>query len=92
MFPRALESAHILGRVEIALDQLDQTVDVLGSHGVVLLVEVVDVAIQDLDEQLDADGRVHAGVGDAQGALEAFEDALAVAVGLWLLLVLAFFG
>jgi hypothetical protein len=82
VFPRALKSTHILGRVEVALDQLDQAVDVLGGHRVVLLVEVVNVAVQDLDEQLDADGRVHAGVGDAQGALQAFEDALAVAVGL----------
>ena len=48
----------------------------------VLLVEVVDVAVEDLDEELNADGGVHAGVCYAEGALEALEDALAVSVEL----------
>ena len=82
MLPRALQPTHILRRVKITLDQLDQAVDVFGRDGLVLLVEVVDVAVEDLDEELDAHGGVHAGVGDAEGALQAFEDALAVAVGL----------
>ena len=79
---RVLESAGILCRVEIRVDELDQAVQVLCRHGVVLLVEVVDVAIQNLDEEFNGDGGVHAGVCDAQGTLETFEDALAVTVGL----------
>ena len=46
------------------------------------MIKVVDVAIEDLDEQLDADGGVHACVGDAERALETFENAFAVAVEL----------
>ena len=67
---------------EIAMDELDEAVEVFGRDCIVLLVEVVDVAVQDLDEELDGHGRVHAGVGDAEGTLQAFEDAFAVAVGL----------
>lgn len=79
---RALQARRVVGGIEVGVDELDQPVDVLGGHGVVFLVEVVDVAVQDLDEELDGDGRVHAGICDAERALEAFEDALAVAV--WL--------
>lgn len=71
-------------RLQVRVDQLDQPVQVLGRDRLVLLVEVVHVAVQDLDEELHGDGRVHAGVGDAERALEAFEDALAVAVELFL--------
>ena len=67
------------------MDQLDQPVQILGRDRFVLLVEVVDVAVEDLDEELDGNGGVHACVGDAEGALQAFEDALAVAVELGLL-------
>jgi hypothetical protein len=51
-----------------------------------LLIKVVDVAVENLDEQLDADGGVHACVGDAERALETFEDAFAVAVELSLVI------
>lgn len=54
----------------------------VNTHGVVLLVKVVDVAVQDLDEELDADGAVHARVGHPQRPLQALEHALAVAVQL----------
>lgn len=66
------------------MDELDQAVEVFCRHGFVLLVKVVDVAVEDLDEEFDGDGGVHAGVCNAEGALEAFEDALAVAVELYL--------
>ena len=72
-----------VGGAEIGMDELDQAVQVFRRDGLVLLVEVVDVAIQDLDEEFYRYGGVHAGVGDAEGALEAFEDAFAVAVELW---------
>lgn len=48
----------------------------------VLLVVIVDVAVEDLDEQLDGDSRVHAGVGHAQRALKAFKHTLAITVEL----------
>lgn len=72
MLPRALQSTRVLGRIEITVYELDQAVQVLGSNGVVLLVEVIDVAVQDFHEEFDGDGGVHAGVCDAQGALETF--------------------
>ena len=65
-----------------ASSPLRRILDRVCSHGIVLLVEVVDVAIQDFDEKLDRDGGVHACVCDTESALEAFENALAVAVGL----------
>ena len=71
-----------VGRAEVAMDELDQAVQVLDRDRLVLLVEVVDVAVEDLNEELDRHGRVHAGVGDAERALETFEHALAVAVEL----------
>jgi hypothetical protein len=48
----------------------------------VLLVKVVDVAVEDLDEELDRGRRLHAGVGYAQSSLQTLEDTLAVAVEL----------
>lgn len=54
------------------MDQLDETVKVFSGYVLVLLVEVVDVAVQDLDEEFDGDCCVHAGVCNAQGALKAF--------------------
>ena len=50
---RIVETRHIFGGIEIRVDQLDEPVEVLGRDRVVLLVEVVDVAIQDLYEELD---------------------------------------
>lgn len=81
---RALETRIwlILVRLQVRVDELEEAVEVLGRNGFVLLVEVVDVAVEDLDEEFDGDGGVHAGVCDAEGALETFEDAFAVAVEL----------
>jgi hypothetical protein len=62
----------VLGRVQVRVDELDKPVEVLCRDGFVLLVEVVDVAVEDLHEELDGDGCVHAGVGDAEGSLETF--------------------
>lgn len=52
------------------------------THRFVLLVKVVDVSVEDLDKQLDGRGRLHTRIGHAEGALEAFQNALAVAVEL----------
>ena len=71
-----------VGGAEIGVDQLDQAVQVFRRDRLILLVEVVDVAVQDLDEEFYRYGGVHAGVGDAEGELEAFQDAFAVAVEL----------
>lgn len=81
---RALETRiwFILIRLQVRVDELDEAIEVLCRDGLVLLVEVVDVAIEDLDEEFDGDGGVHAGVCDAEGTLEAFKDAFAVAVEL----------
>jgi hypothetical protein len=42
------------------------------AYRLVLLVEVINVSIEDLDEELDRHGGVHAGVCHPQGALKAF--------------------
>ena len=55
---------------------------VRGTYGIVLLVEVVDIAVQDLNEELDRDCCVHAGIGDAESTLQALEHTLAIAVEL----------
>lgn len=64
------------------MDELDEPVEVLGRDGFVLLIEVVDIAVEDLDEEFDGYGGVHACVCDAEGTLETFEDAFAIAVEL----------
>lgn len=78
----ALKSADIFCCVEVALDQLNQAVDVFGCDSVVLLVKVVDVAVEDFDEEFDAHSSVHASISNAESTLQALEDTLAVAVGL----------
>ena len=92
MLLRTLQPGRILRRVEVAMYQLNQPIQILRRYSIVFLVKVVDVAVQDLHEELDGDGGVHAGVGDAEGTLEAFEDALAVAVGLVGVLVRKWWG
>ena len=81
---RAIQPRHVLGRVEIRMYQLNQAVQVLRRYCVVLLIKIVHVAVQDLHEELDGDGGIHAGVGNAQSTLKALENALAVAIGLFI--------
>lgn len=52
------------------------------TYSFVLLVKVVDVAVQDLDKELNGGGRLHARVGDTESALETLENAFSVAVEL----------
>lgn len=40
----------VLVGLQVGVDELDEAVEVLGCDGFVLLVEVVDVAVEDLDE------------------------------------------
>jgi hypothetical protein len=72
----------IFGRLQVGVDEFDETVQVLGSYGLVLLVEIVDIAVEDFHKELDGDSSVHAGVGHTEGALEALEDSFAVTVEL----------
>ena len=48
----------------------------------VLLIKVVQVSVEDLDEELNRDCRVHACVCDSERTLQTFEDAFTVAVEL----------
>ena len=64
------------------MDELDESIKVLGSDGLVLLVEVVDIAIQDFNEEFDGHGGVHASVCDTEGTLEAFKNPLSITVEL----------
>lgn len=64
------------------MNQLNQTIQILCSHRVVLLVKEVDITVQDFDEQFNGHSGIHAGVGDTEGTLKALKDAFAVAIGL----------
>lgn len=72
----------VLAGLQVGVDQFDQSVEVLGGDCLILLVEVVDVAIENLNEKFHGDGGVHAGVCDSKGTLEAFQDSFSVAVEL----------
>ena len=59
-------------------------------YRLVLLVEIVHVAIQDLHEQLHRHRRVHARIRHPQRPLQALEHALPIPIqGLWILLAAA---
>lgn len=72
----------VLAGLQVGVDELDESVQILSSDGFILLIEVVDVAVEDLNEELHGNGGVHAGVGDAKSSLETFKDSLPVAVEL----------
>ena len=40
----------IFARVQVRMDELDQPVEVLGGDGLVLLVEIVNVTVENLDK------------------------------------------
>lgn len=82
MFPWAFETRGVLGSVKVGVDEFDEAIKVLCCDGIVFLVEVVDVSVEDLDEQFDGYGGVHAGVCDSESTLEAFQNALTVTVDL----------
>ena len=73
----------VLAALQVRVDEFDQAVQVLGGDGFVLLVKVVDVAVEDLDEKLHRHSGVHAGIGNAESTLETLKDSLAVAIKLF---------
>lgn len=68
--------------LQVGVNKFDETVQVLRSDGLVLLVEIVDITVQDFHKELDGDSGIHAGVSHTEGTLEALEDPFAVAVEL----------
>lgn len=64
------------------MNELDESVQVFRRDGVVLLIEIVYVSVENLHEKLDRNSCVHTGIGDTQSTLKTFENALAVSVGL----------
>lgn len=72
----------VLAGLQVGVDELDETVEVLGGDGLVLLVKVVDVTVEDLDKELDGNSSVHAGICDSQSALETLEDSFPITVEL----------
>ena len=78
------ETVEILGRDLQGLTGLARRQLLIrgSTYRFVLLVKVVDISIENLDKQLDRRGRLHARVCNAKGALQAFQDALAVTVEL----------
>jgi hypothetical protein len=81
---RAVEAGvwFILVGLKVGVNELDQPIEILGGDGLVLLIEVIDVTIQNLDKELHGNGRVHAGISDTEGTLEAFENPFSIAVEL----------
>jgi hypothetical protein len=81
---RAVEAGvrFVLASLQIGVNELDETVEILRGDCLVLLVEIVDVAVEDLDKEFDGHGGIHAGICDTQGALQTLEDSLPVTVEL----------
>ena len=52
------------------------------TYSIILLVKVIDIAVENLDEQLNRHGRVHASVSHPEGTLQTFEYPLAITVEL----------
>ena len=82
VFSRILQTSSIICSIQIRVYEFDKSIEVFRRHGVVFLIEVVDISIEDLDEEFNGYCSVHAGICDSEGSLETFEDAFAVAVGL----------
>lgn len=68
--------------LQVGVDELDETVQVLSSDGLILLVEIVNITVQDFHKELDGDSGIHAGISHTESTLEALEDPFAVAVQL----------
>jgi hypothetical protein len=51
-------------------------------YSFILLIEVVDVAVENLNKEFDRHGRVHASISDAQRTLQALENTLAITIKL----------
>lgn len=49
--------------------QLNQAIQVFGRHGLVLLIKVVHVSVEDLDEEFYRNSSVHACISDAESTL-----------------------
>lgn len=72
------------------MDKFDEPVKVFYRHGLVLLVEVVDVAIENFDEQLNRYSGIHASISNAERSLEAFEYSFTIAIDLEEVLLLEY--
>jgi hypothetical protein len=75
--------------LQIGMDEFYETVEIFGRDGLVLLVEIIYVAVEDFHKKFDGDRCVHAGVRNAKGALQALEHTLSVAIELLVLTKLA---
>lgn len=67
--PLQIRVWFVFVRLQIRVDEFDEAVQVLDRDRFVLLVKIVDVAVQDLDEQLHGHCCVHAGICNTEGAL-----------------------
>jgi hypothetical protein len=68
--------------LQVRVDEFDKAVQILRGDGLVLLVEIVHVAIEDFHEKFNGNTRVHAGIGHAEGTLQALKNSFAVSVEL----------
>jgi hypothetical protein len=55
---------------------------VVDTYSFILLVKIVDVAVEDLHKELDGHSSVHASICNTQRPLETFQDSLPISVEL----------
>jgi hypothetical protein len=72
----------VFAGLQVGVDEFNKAIQVLGRNSLVLLVEVVDIAVEDLHEELDGDSGIHTGVCNTERTLEALENPFTIAVEL----------
>ncbi len=55
-------------------------IDAVCSYSFILLIKVIDVAIEDLNKELDGNSGVHASICNTKSALKTFQDSLAITI------------
>lgn len=78
------EAVQVLGRDLFRVKSANYIMELLlrSTYGLILLVKVVDVAVEDLNEELHTDRGIHTGVSHPQRTLQALKHTLAITVEL----------
>lgn len=78
------EAVQVLGRDLFRVKSANYITELLlrSTYGLILLVKVVDVAVEDLNEELHTDRGIHTGVSHPQRTLQALKHTLAITVEL----------
>jgi hypothetical protein len=98
VFPRVLERRSILVRLQVRVDKLNKAIKVFRrdlasissdvsfwnecTYSIILLVEVVHVAVQNLNKEFHGHRGIHTCVSNTECTLQTFEHSLSIAVEL----------